>query len=1385
MESIFKLGILFSVVDRVSAPARTAGGNIDSLRGKVASLAPQFDKFRTYGKQVAMFGIVLSALFAGPMYNASQFEFSMSQVGAVSQATATQMAALEESALSLGSSTAFSASQVASGQKYLAMSGMEANEVVASMPGVLNLASAANENLADTANISTNILSAFNLEAGQMGYVGDVLTRTFTSSNTTLRSLASTMANAAPVANAAGVQINELAAMAGKLGDIGIDASVSGTALKIMIQRLQAPTGNAAKTLDALGIATKDASGNMIPLFKILGQIEQATGAMGSSTRAAHLKEVFGEEAISSVTALLQLGIGKVEAYANTLQSGPVTASKVASQQMDNMQGTVTTLKSATEGLTIVLGKQLLPVLIPLLLLFATGIQNVTRFASSHKTLTKVLVIGVGAVGLLALLLGSLAASFSALALLAPGMAAGLMVAFPVVASIGAAALVASTDLMTLLFRLKEVGVAMLAFAYISGKELLMKMSAGVVSAGRVLIHTIYGVLLNVRAMLPFSDARKGPLSTLTLAGRKIILTLVDGIKSVSPVIVAKIQSVLQKIKTLFMRFNAMLASVPMLNWLVSHMGTIGGMLGKLSGGFQKTGISASRTTGVLSKFGGMLAWLMGPMKLVIAAGSVLYWAWSNNIMQIQQRLDGLISKIKAIDFGSLFAGNMSIGIPDGLESFYNGVKTFFYGMGVELSRLGRILNALLGPVIAWLSDSFSSLFALFSGDGQSSLEGLGRVIVVLLGLPLEALALAIRAVQIPISLLVDAVLGFATAVKGIENPIVQWSVILGVVLVSTKALAAYTSLATIKTIAFTAASGALQASQALLYPYSFLMAKGLQLFNVKTSTAIVQTRLLNAVQSAWGLTLSFINSHVKRLVIGMLVFADSINFAAIKTKALSIAQYIWASSSAMVSAANGTMAASFAALTTAMSSNPIGAIVVGLVAAAALLIRYWKDIYAFFSNLNLFESGKKIVVTLTNGILSAAKMPYEAILKIFTKMRELLPFSDAKVGPFSKLTLSGKRILTTMSDGMRHGTRSLMYRMRLAGKNAMDVFIYNIRQGRFGFLQAFGKLMPSGASKSSGFFVGMLKTVFFFAKRFVAVLSGPVGWVITAVSLIHTLFTWNLLGIRTAWNALWEGIGQGMAVAWNEIKSVFGPLVSAFQEAFAPIGALFAYIKNLLFGVGSEFNWLKVIGKSVGYAIVIPFKAVAIMIRGLLYPFELLFKAIAKVNHFFANLNFYESGRKVIMSFVDGIKSVLMAPVNIVKSAFSYVRNLLPFSDAKEGPLSDLILSGSRVMTTLSVGVQAGAPKLKDEVSMALGKVDIPPLNIPFTSDFPESQQVSAGKDRMITFAEFFKEKDTQQKPSVSNTFYVDSIHIDSVSDLDNMMMQLEQRLVLTHDGA
>lgn len=171
----------------------------------------------TVATTAAIAGVGIAATKVG-----SDFEAAMSRVGAISGATGKEFKMLEKTAMELGKTTVFSASEAAEGMQYLAMAGYDANEIVAAMPGVLNAAAAGQVELGTAADITSNVLSGFGLQASETSRVADVLTKAFTSSNTSMESLGETMKYAAPIARAAGFSLEETAAAAGVLGDAGI-----------------------------------------------------------------------------------------------------------------------------------------------------------------------------------------------------------------------------------------------------------------------------------------------------------------------------------------------------------------------------------------------------------------------------------------------------------------------------------------------------------------------------------------------------------------------------------------------------------------------------------------------------------------------------------------------------------------------------------------------------------------------------------------------------------------------------------------------------------------------------------------------------------------------------------------------------------------------------------------------------------------------------------------------------------------------------------------------------------------------------------------------------------------------------------------------------------
>ncbi|MDH0099949.1 phage tail tape measure protein [Stutzerimonas stutzeri] len=302
-------------------------------------------------------------LYAGAQLMAPGLEFdaAMSKVQALTKldAGSEELGALRQQARDLGASTQFTAGQAADAQGFLAMAGFKQQAIIAAMPGMLDLAKAGDTDLAATADIASNILSGLGMQASEMGRMGDVLTATFSNSNTNLQMLGETMKYAAPIAKTYAVDLETVSAMAGKLGDAGIQGSMGGTALSSIMNRLAAPPKAAADALDELGVKTADAAGNLRPMPDILKEIYEKTKNLGTADRGGFLKAIAGEEAVKGMSHLVdQAGSGELQAFIAQLQSAEGSASRVSKVMADNLRGDLSAMGSAWEDLGIQLQEQ-------------------------------------------------------------------------------------------------------------------------------------------------------------------------------------------------------------------------------------------------------------------------------------------------------------------------------------------------------------------------------------------------------------------------------------------------------------------------------------------------------------------------------------------------------------------------------------------------------------------------------------------------------------------------------------------------------------------------------------------------------------------------------------------------------------------------------------------------------------------------------------------------------------------------------------------------------------------------------------------------------------------------------------------------------------------
>ena len=278
------------------------------------------------------------------------FEESMAAVSAITRATGEELKGLRDIAKELGASTEFSASQAADGLKFLGMAGFSAAQSIQAIPAVLDLATAAQMDLARAADISSNIMSAFGISADKAASVADVLAAAASRANTDVSQLGDAMKYVGPIASAMGISMSDSAAAVGTLSDAGLQGSMAGTGLRQVLSSLANATPAATKALRGMGLTMADLN----PATNSLVTIVERLAAAGLDAGTA--LEVFGDRGAPAILNLVA-GLPKLRQLTATLGDVEGEAKRMADTMRDSLGGDLKNLMSAIEGLIISIGE--------------------------------------------------------------------------------------------------------------------------------------------------------------------------------------------------------------------------------------------------------------------------------------------------------------------------------------------------------------------------------------------------------------------------------------------------------------------------------------------------------------------------------------------------------------------------------------------------------------------------------------------------------------------------------------------------------------------------------------------------------------------------------------------------------------------------------------------------------------------------------------------------------------------------------------------------------------------------------------------------------------------------------------------------------------------
>lgn len=330
------LGVNTAGLDEAQRRMKQFGSSVDDQTRSINQRMKVIgSSMKQTGKQMSMYVTGPLSIMGGVSTKTfADFEAGMNQVSAVSGETGEKLQEMEGVARELGATTKFTATEAAEGMNFLSMAGFEANETIQALPSTLDLAAAGNMELGRSADIVSNIMQGFGIEASNTAGTVDVLTATFTQSNTNLNQLGDAMSYVAPVARGFGQSVEETSAAVGILSDAGIQASKAGTGLRRILSVL-------SKKSDELGISVFNAEGNMRPLADIIAQLEE------KGLSASEAMELFGQRGGPVIQTLLARGSEELRNFTSDLENSGGTAKRVAETQMEGLKGAFTELKSA------------------------------------------------------------------------------------------------------------------------------------------------------------------------------------------------------------------------------------------------------------------------------------------------------------------------------------------------------------------------------------------------------------------------------------------------------------------------------------------------------------------------------------------------------------------------------------------------------------------------------------------------------------------------------------------------------------------------------------------------------------------------------------------------------------------------------------------------------------------------------------------------------------------------------------------------------------------------------------------------------------------------------------------------------------------------------
>lgn len=388
-------------------PFKEASKSTETFKGNLLSM----------GTALSASGIAMSQSLTQPIMQFGQasfealgsFEKAMSGVATVTGGTGESLKQLEAKAMSIGSTTKYSASEAANAMYFMGSAGWSTSEIMSGLESVTTLATAADVDLATASEFCTSTMAAFGMTAEQTGQFTDVLAVAAAKTNTDVSGMGAAMKYVAPVAGALGYSVQDTALAIGLMSNAGIKGEQAGTSLRASLSSLISPSSQAAGVMQQLGINMTDSSGKALPFNQVLGNLRQSFSGLSEDQKVQAASTLFGQEAMSGMLAVINSSDEDFNGLQTSLKNSDGAAKDMAKTMGDNAPSKIEAMKAKINTLQIALGDKLAPAITSVLTFVSNLLDWFSKLDGTTQGLVLIILGLVAAIGPVAGILGGIA----------------------------------------------------------------------------------------------------------------------------------------------------------------------------------------------------------------------------------------------------------------------------------------------------------------------------------------------------------------------------------------------------------------------------------------------------------------------------------------------------------------------------------------------------------------------------------------------------------------------------------------------------------------------------------------------------------------------------------------------------------------------------------------------------------------------------------------------------------------------------------------------------------------------------------------------------------------------------------------------------------------